>query len=130
MPLILSRRTMCPSSAGIEESRKPLNDADHFARNRSGRIPIPKFHEEVTHNVEKSVDIRKPVDHGTEFSAKCLEMSPILPFLPLNPLQPGPKGGEGTEGLKKRFPSSSPKMPFVIGVMGIDGKKEIASVVP
>jgi hypothetical protein len=65
---------------------------------------VPKFHDIGPHPVRKTVNFGKPVDQGTEFSAKCLEMSLILPFLPL---QPGPKCGEKIEGVKKRISASS-----------------------
>ncbi|MCP5551323.1 MAG: SUMF1/EgtB/PvdO family nonheme iron enzyme [Akkermansiaceae bacterium] len=68
---------------------------------------MPKFHEKKQFPFRKSVNLRKPVDRGTAFTAICSEMGPILPFLPLNPLQPDPKGGERTEGLKKGIPSNN-----------------------
>ncbi|MBL9154571.1 MAG: hypothetical protein JNK37_18985 [Verrucomicrobiales bacterium] len=72
---------------------------------------MPKSPEKRRHSVRKSVNFGKPVDRRNEFSAKFLEMSPILRFLPLNAHQPGPKGGEIREGLKMLIPTSSNEVP-------------------
>ena len=95
----------CPSSGGIEKSRRPWNARFVLQKIDPGRFFVPKFREKSPFHFRKSVNLLKPVDQRAELIAKCLEMSPILPFLPLNPHQPAPKGGEGAEGLKKRFPS-------------------------
>ncbi|MCB0325677.1 MAG: hypothetical protein KDD69_18975 [Bdellovibrionales bacterium] len=77
---------------------------------------MPKIHEIGPFTFLNPVNFGKPIDQGTDFSAKCIEMNPILPFLPQNLLEPGPKGGERTKVMKNRFPSrsrsNSPVWPF------------------